>query len=576
MRYSHVWEVLGLLAGRQEPPVDVGAFARLPPAAKSGGMVAAANPDAVDAGLRVLRDGGDAVDAAIAVQLVLGLVEPQSSGIGGGAWLVRYDNASQRVAVYDGRETAPAAANESMFLGAGGEPLPIRDAWRSGRAIGVPGVVSMLASAHEDHGRRPWAELFDAATRLASDGFSVAKRLHDSTNMMKSSFQSSEETRAAAKYLYDANGGIFPVGHRLKNQAYAETMRSLARDWRSFYGGELAAAVVATAREDPSPSAMAVEDLARYKAMRRRPLCPPYRGFQVCSAPPPSSGGVGLGEILGVLESFNMSAHGPESPEAWELFIEASRLAYADRDRYVADPAFAQVPVEGLLDRKYLAERAKLIDAHHAMLHAEAGTPPGAPSGPTSKDGTVEAGGTSHFVIVDGRGNVVSMTTSVARPFGSGRFVRGFFLNNQLSDFAFVPRDAEGRLHANAASPGKRPRSSMSPSVVLDGGGRFVLATGSPGGSAIVAYTAKSLVAMLDWGLSPQEAAALPNVVPLGDVVKTDADFNISIAAVLRKRGFVVEVGMDEKSGIHTIAVGPSGSLVGGADPRRDGVVGQL
>mmetsp|Transcript_60335 Transcript_60335/g.174128 ORF Transcript_60335/g.174128 Transcript_60335/m.174128 type:complete len:568 (-) Transcript_60335:69-1772(-) len=564
MRHAaHVaWELFGLFSG--------GAPLRVPDFDRGGGMIAAANPDAVEAGLAVLRAGGDAVDAAVAVQLVLGLVEPQSSGIGGGGVMVRYDNATGEVMTYDGRETAPSSATETMFLDSIGEPLSLKEAWRAGCAIGVPGLLSMLALAHGDHGRRQWAELFQPAILLADGGFRVAERFRLNTEISKH-FIGSQETQAAAAYLFNRNGTSHRVGHKLRNPDYARSLRSFAKDWRSFYRGEIAEAMVAAAREAPLPGGLSLADLAGYKAVRRRALCPPYRGFKVCSVPPPSSGGVALGQLLGILDGFDLAALGPSDAEAWRLFIEASRLAYADRDHYVGDPAFAPVPVDGLLNPRYLAQRAELARLRRAMPHVEAGEPPGAPL--RAKDGTPDATGTTHFVIVDARGNVVSMTTSVARAFGSGRMVHGFFLNNQLSDFAFVARAESGQLAANAAASGKRPRSSMSPAIVLDGHNRFVLATGSPGGSSIVAYTAKTIVAMLDWGLTPQEAAALPNVVAHGDVVKVEAAFNRTLVDILRSCGFFVESAMAEKSGIHIVAAGPQGRLVGGADPRRDGVV---
>ena len=536
------------------------------------GMVAAAHPDAVEAGLEILRAGGDAVDAAIAVQAVLSLVEPQSSGIGGGAFMVRHDAASGETIVYDGRETAPASASEDLFLNADGEPLGFVEAWRSGRSTGAPGVIAMFALAHEEHGARPWADAFQPAIELAESGFEVAPRLHNIAGRM-AQFTDIEETGDAAAYLFDENGSPFPVGHELTNPAYAQTLRSVAEDWRNFYTGEIAEAIVAAVNEDPLPGALGLDDLSGYEAERHEALCSGYRGYSICSAPPPSSGGVALGMILGILERFSMADAGPDTVDGWALFIEASRLAYADRDHYVGDPAFADVPVEGLLDGVYLSERAGLIDLQQAIAEAEPGVPPGAPNPP--EDVTEDSPGTSHFVVVDADGDVVSMTSSVESPFGSGRMAGGFFLNNQLTDFAFEARDEDGRLRPNAVAPGKRPRSSMSPTIVLDGEGEFVLATGSPGGNSIIAYTAKTLVAMLDWGLSPQQAADLPNVVARGDVVNVEEGFDPDIMEGLRSRGFEIEGGRGENSGIHIVRVGEDGELVGAADPRRDGTVGR-
>jgi gamma-glutamyltranspeptidase/glutathione hydrolase len=517
----------------------------------------------------VLRAGGDAVDAAIAVQTVLSLVEPQSSGIGGGAFMVRYDAGTGETTVYDGRETAPAAAGEDLFLDENGDPLGFIEAWRSGLSTGAPGVIAMLAMAHEDHGQTPWADAFQPAIALAEDGFEVAPRLNGIAQRM-AQFTDIEENGAAADYLFDETGAAWPVGHVLTNPDYAATLRAVAEDWRNFYTGEIAQEIVAAVAESPRPGLLSLDDLAAYEPNRHEALCSPYRGYSVCSAPPPSSGGVAIGMILSMLERFDLSQTGPDTVEGWHLFIEASRLAYADRDHYVGDPAFAEVPVEGLLDRVYLSERAGLIDLDQAIPEAVHGTPPGAPAQP--EDVTEDAPGTSHFVVVDGDGDVVSITTTVESPFGSGRMTGGFFLNNQLTDFARDPRDEAGRLLPNAPAPGKRPRSSMSPTIVLDENGDFVFATGSPGGNSIIAYVAKTLVAMIDWGMSPQEAAALPNVVARGDVVNIERGFDDAMLAELEARGFTIEGGRGENSGIHIVRVTEDGSLEGGADPRRDGV----
>lgn len=538
----------------------------------SGGMVAAAHPDAVEAGLEVLRQGGDAVDAAIAVQTVLSLVEPQSSGIGGGAFMVRYDAATGQTTVYDGRETAPSGADENLFIGPDGAPLGFRTAWRSGLSTGAPGVIAMLAMAHADHGQIPWATAFEPAIGLAENGFEVAPRLSSIAQRMAQATDM-EETGAAAHYLFDDSGAAWPVGHVLTNPDYAQTLRAVGEDWRNFYTGEIAEAIVDAVSAEPYPGRLSLEDLAAYEPARRNALCSPYRDFTVCSAPPPSSGGVAMGMILGILERFDLSEHGPDTADGWHLFIEASRLAYADRDHYVGDAAFADVPVEGLLDRVYLSERAGLIRLDASISQAVHGVPPGAPNPPA--DTTDDAPGTSHFVVVDGDGDVVSMTTSVESPFGSGRMAGGFFLNNQLTDFAFEARDGDGRLRPNAVAAGKRPRSSMSPTIVLDESGDFLLATGSPGGNSIIGYTAKTLVAMLDWGLSPQEATDLPNVVARGDVVRIEEGFDPALLEALRARGFQIEGGRGEISGIHIIAAGADGDLIGAADPRRDGAVGR-
>lgn len=566
--------ILALAACAQDPAAtsNDAPDAADPPApepAPISGMVAAAHPDAVEAGLQALRAGGDAVDAAIAVQTVLSLVEPQSSGIAGGAFMVRYDAETGAVTVFDGRETAPAAADEALFLDSDGEPLPYLQAWRSGLSTGTPGAIAMLAMAHDEHGALPWAAGFDHAIELAETGFEVAPRLSDISTRM-AQFTDIEEVGTASEYLFDEDGQAWPVGHTLTNPAYASSLRTIAEDWRNFYTGSIAEAIVAAVSESPRPGTLTLADLAAYEPVRRDAICTPYRAYQLCSAPPPSSGGVAMGSIFGMLETFDMSATGPETADGWALFIEASRLAYADRDRYVGDADFVAVPVAGLVDRAYLAERASLIDPSNAIETAQAGVPPGAEAQP--EDTTEDAPGTSHFVVMDRDGDVVSMTTTVESPFGSGRMAGGFFLNNQLTDFARDPRDEAGRLLPNAPAPGKRPRSSMSPTIVLDEDGGFVLATGSPGGNSIIAYTAKTLVAMLDWGLSPQDAAALPNVVARGDVVRIEEGFDPEILAELERRGFTVEGGRGENSGIHIIRRLEDGTLVGGADPRRDGI----
>lgn len=538
------------------------------PAAEA--MVAAAHPLAVEAGLEALRRGGDAVDAAIAVQVVLGLVEPQSSGIAGGAFLVRYDAQSGAITVYDGRETAPAGATPDMWLDENGEPYGFLQAWQSGRSTGVPGVMAMLAMAHEDHGRLGWAEGFEAGIDIAEEGFPVSPRLSALADRVRPISQLSRR-EPARSYFYDQEGNAWPEGHILTNPAYAQTLRAVAADWRNFYTGEIAEQIVALSREEPLGGTLTLEDLANYTPVRREVICVPYRVWQVCSAPPPSSGAIAVGAIMTLLEGFDMSAHGPDSVEGWHLFIEASRLAYADRDQYVGDADFADVPVAGLLNRDYLATRRELISLDTAIPAISHGTPPGAPS--VAADTTPDNPGTTHFTIRDTFGNVVSMTTTVEAGFGNNRMTEGgFLLNNQLTDFAFVPVDADGRAHPNAVQAGKRPRSSMSPTIVLDADGDFVLATGSPGGNSIIAYTAKTLVAMLDWDMSAQEAAALPNVVARGDVVSIESGFDPAILEGLRVLGHRIRGEQGENSGIHIIRLLEDGSLDGGADPRREGV----
>lgn len=534
------------------------------PATAGQAMVAAANPMAVDAGLEVLRAGGSAVDAAVAVQAVLGLVEPQSSGLGGGAFLLHYDAQTRRLAAYDGRETAPAAAGPDLFL-KDGKPMDRTAAILSGRSTGAPGAVAMLGLAHAEHGKRPWPSLFERAVRLADDGFVVPPRLGRAAN--GNSAQS--KTPDATAYFTRPDGRRIAQGDTLKNPAYAASLRAIAANGpRALLEGPLAEAIVERIRAGPDGGALTLADLKAYQPVKREALCRSWRAHIVC-APPPPSGGLALVQLILMLERTDIAERGPTDPQAWYTFAEASRRMYADRDQYVGDPAFVSVPVEGLLDPAYVAARANTIGAK-AGPPPGPGTPPGAPA--LASDRTREPAGTTHFVIVDAEGDVVSMTTTVESIFGSGRMVGGFFLNNQLTDFSFNPADPSGRAAANAVGPGKRPRSSMSPVIVLDRDRRFVAAVGSPGGPAILAYVGKALVGMFDWKLSPQEAIALPNLIAAGSRTVGEVDkLPPGVAEGLAERGVTVRAGGGEDSGLHAIAV-QDGRLVGAADPRRDGV----
>ena len=531
-------------------------------------MVAAANPLAVEAGLEALRNGGDAVDAAIAVQSVLGLVEPQSSGLGGGAFMLYYDAQSGELTVYDGRETAPAAAGPDLFIDENGEPLSFFDAVFSGHSVGVPGAIAMLALAHEDHGELPWADGFAEAEELAENGFEVSPRLAGLIAAVAPRTPL-DEWPATRAYFFDEDGNPLPAGHLLRNPEYAATARALGENWRALYEGPIAEAIVAAVHEGPRPGTLTLDDLAGYHAVRRHALCRPYRVWTVCGAPPPASGGISVNEILGLLEPYAMRETGPDTVEGWRRFIEASRLAYADRDAYVGDTDFVQVPVAGLLDADYITTRAALIDRDTAMPTVLPGVPEGVEQ--PGADATADVPGTSHFVIVDSDGDVVSMTTTVESIFGSHRMAGGFLLNNQLTDFSRDPRGPDGRLVPNAPDGGKRPRSSMSPTIVFDNTGAFVLATGSPGGSSIIAYTTKTIVGMLDWGLTPQEAIDLPNVVARGDVVRIEDGMDPAILDGLGALGFVLDANRGENSGLHIVRQLEDGTLVGGADPRREG-----
>jgi len=531
------------------------------------GMVAAANPLAVEAGLRVLRDGGSAVDAAVAIQAVLGLVEPQSSGLGGGSFLVFYDAKTGKVTAYDGRETAPAGAGPDMFLGADGKPLPFLTALMSGRSSGVPGAVAMLSMAQKEHGKVAWNTLFKDAERLADDGFIVSPRL---AGMIASTRAPQASAPDAVKYFTKPDGTRYQAGDRLKNPAYAETVRKIAAEGpAALLEGPIAQAIVDRLHQGDLPSSITLEDLKSYKPRAAQALCRPWKVYTVC-VPNPQSSGLAVIQALQMLEHTDIGKRGPTDPVAWTLLAQAERVMYADRDRYVGDPAFVTVPVDGLLDPKYVAQRAKLITPT-AGEAPPFGHPKGAPK--VGVDMTKEPGGTTHLVVVDTAGNVVSMTTTVESIFGNGRMVGGFFLNNQLTDFSFSPKEKDGAPTANAIAAGKRPRSSMAPLIVLDKKGKLVAALGSPGGNAILSYNLKAMVGLFYWNLNMQQAVSLPNVVARGDTFSGDADgFGPEMLTALNARGVNIKVGQIEGSGLHGVIVRPGGILEGGADPRREGV----
>jgi gamma-glutamyltranspeptidase/glutathione hydrolase len=529
------------------------------------GMVVAANPLAAQAGLEVLKAGGDAADAAVAIQAVLGLVEPQSSGVGGGAFMTFYDAKTGKVTAYNGREAAPAKAGPDFFLGSDGKPMPFFQGILSGKSTGPPGAIALLGLAHDQHGRLPWRQLFGGAERLAENGFAVSPRLQGFINAPVP--QASQPDALA--YFTKPDGTKYKAGDILKNPAYAKTLKALAEGGsRALYEGPLADDIAARVQKDPG-GVLTVADLRAYHAKATDALCRPYRIYVVC-VPPSPSGGVGLLEMLGLLARTDIDKRGPADPKAWLELAEAQRLAYADRDRYLGDPDFITEPTAGLLSDAYLDQRAKLI-GDKAGPAPMPGNPPGAPA--AGADATREPGGTSHFVVVDRQGNVASMTTSVESIFGSGRMVDGFFLNNQLTDFSFSPRDAAGRPAANAVAAGKRPRSAMTPVIVLDRSGALVAALGSPGGGAILAYNLKTLVGVLDWKLTMQQAIALPNLIAQGDRFNGEMDkFAPGVVQGLSGMGVNVTAGRAENSGLHGVIV-RGGSLQGGADPRREGVV---
>jgi gamma-glutamyltranspeptidase/glutathione hydrolase len=532
-------------------------------------MVAAANPLAAEAGLEMLRAGGSAVDAAIAVQMVLGLVEPESSGIGGGAFLLVYNPNTKQTTGFDGREVAPASARPDMFLGPGGKPRTKPEAIPGGLSVGIPGVVAMLEMAHDKYGKLPWAKLFQPAIKLADNGFPVGPKLARTIR----GFTRGANMPDIKAHFYHPDGMPLAEGEIYKNPEYAEVLRLIAAGGaKAFYTGEIAQAIVDKVQHAPvNQGGMTLEDLAGFKALERPPVCGDYRIWHLCSMGPPSSGGIAIVQILGMLQHFPSSQLQPNSLSEAHLFTQASRLAYADRAKYVGDTAFVQVPITGLLDKDYIASRAALIDPAKDMGTAQAGDPPQKRAEYAPQRSPV-LHGTSHMTIVDKNGQVISMTTSVESVFGAEVMVKGFFLNNTLTDFSLDPV-LDGKPVANAPAPGKRPLSAMSPTIVFDKEGKFLLSVGSPGGPAIIDYVTQSLIAMLDGGLTPAQAIALPRQLNLNGPTRLEkSPENDALAPQLTAMGHTVTVVAGEGSGLHGIKR-VKGGYIGGADPRRDGVV---
>ena len=548
-------------------------------------MAAAANPLAAAAGREMLRQGGSAIDAAIAMQAVLTLVEPQSSGIGGGALIVLWDG--KNVRTYDGRETAPAGATEKLFLQADGQPMPFSQAQIGGRSVGTPGVLRALELAHQKHGRLPWAKLFEPAIQLAEQGFAISPRLHQLI-ASDSSMQRSPDMMA---YFLNADGSPKAVGTLLKNPALAAALKRIAKEGPdALYKGPIAEEIVAKVQGHKNPGSLSLNDLQGYQAKERAPLCTDYKRWQVCGMPPPSSGGIAVAQILGTLQALesrdprlalapltplktNKPAGIEPAPEAVHLISEAERLAYADRAQYVADTDFVPVPVKGLVDPAYLASRAALI-GDRSMGSAKPGTPPGIQVA-YAPDRSPLRISTSQVVAVDDQGGAVSMTTTVEAAFGSHLMVQGFLLNNQMTDFSFIPEE-NGQKVANRVEPGKRPRSSMAPTLIFDRqSGEFLATVGSPGGSQIIEYVAKSTIGLLDWNLDPQAAISLPNFGSRnGPTELEQGQFSPALIQALKDKGHAVNE-IDMTSGTQAIvrvkdAQGKA-SLAGGADPRREG-----
>lgn len=550
--------------------------------------VASANPLASQAGLEILQAGGSAVDAAIAVQMVLGLVEPQSSGIGGGAFLLHTNGAglTRRIQAFDGRETAPAGADESLFLNAQGQPLPFFDAVVGGRSVGTPGVLKMLAMAHQQHGKLPWARLFEPAIHLARNGFAISPRLH--TSLLADAYLKLDPSARA--YFYQADGVPHPIGYVLRNPELADVMQRIAKEGVNvFYKGDVAQAIVEKVQQHPkNPGRLRLQDLAQYQAKEREALCFDHavraRVFEICGFPPPSSGAIAVGQILGLLQHAPNALKAPIQGELnadWlHDYAQASRLAYADRAQYVADPDFVEAPAGdwlSLLSPAYLKLRAQLMGPI-SLKQTPAGIPLGAQKSAYAPMPDQAEFGTSHISIVDAYGNALAMTTTIENAFGARQMVRGFLLNNELTDFSFAPRDAQGRPIANRVQANKRPRSSMSPTLVFDKTtGELLMSTGSPGGDMIIHFTTKTLIGVLHWGMTPQQAIDLPNFGALGDpMVVEERRFSADTLQSLRARGAEVRE-LALTSGLQAIVkrpmVGHSNNWISGTDPRREGVV---
>jgi gamma-glutamyltranspeptidase/glutathione hydrolase len=556
-----------LLDPRSQPEASTGSDAHALATAKRH-MVSAANAIAAAAGREMLRAGGSAIDAAIATQLVLNIVEPQSSGIGGGAFILYWDKAKSELKVYDGRETAPASARPDRFL-VDGKPMAFDRAVLSGLSIGVPGVVRLLEDVHRQHGKLPWAQLFEPAIRIAENGFEISQRLH----LLLRLDGPASFVPAARRYFFTDGGSALPIGHRLKNPEFAATLRSIAAGGaNAFYEGPIAQAIVdAVAAAPIPPGGMTLDDLKGYTVKERAPLCVAYRGHEVCGVGPPSSGGPTVAQTLKLVEPFDLGK-GPDAAlgaHALHLIAEAEKLAYADRNKFIGDPDFVAVP-DGLLDDGYVAQRRALIDPLRAADKPKAGEPPGLKRQSFGADATIERAGTSHISIIDDDGNAVSMTTTIEGGFGSHNWAAGFLLNNELTDFSFTPVDAAGQPAANAVAPGKRPRSSMAPTIVFDSARNVEAVLGSPGGSRIILYVVKTLVALLDWGLDAQQAADLINFGSQGSGFEIELDWSaVRLGLALRPLGHRIVPSL-MNSGIH-IVTRRDGHLEGAADARREG-----
>ncbi|PSW55825.1 gamma-glutamyltransferase [Photobacterium leiognathi] len=532
-------------------------------------MIATANKYASEAGADILSKGGSAVDAMITAQLVLGLVEPQSSGIGGGGFLVYWDNDNNQMTTFDGRETAPFAATPRLFQDNQGKPLKFYDAVVGGRSVGTPGTIKLLWRSHEQYGKLAWKSLFLPAIKLAKDGFIVSPRL---AAMIEKDANNLSRYPATKAYFFDNDGNPIKAGTKLTNPAYANTLLQIA-DYgpKAFYQGDIARDIVATVQQaEGNPGVLNTMDLASYSVKQREPICAPYRQYKVCGMGPPSSGALTLGQILAMLNHYPLAKLGADNVESWRLIGDASRLAFADRDRYMADSDYVPMPTRGLLDPAYLAQRAALLQGKQALTKVEPGSPPWNHAQKQTSDEALELPSTTHLSIVDEEGNVVSLTSTIENSFGSRLMVRGFLLNNELTDFSFRSQ-IDGVPVANRIEPGKRPRSSMTPTIVMKDN-QPVLTIGSPGGSQIIGYVAKTLVAYLDWGMDLQQAINLPNMNNRFGTFELEQNTAATAwAPKLEKLGYKTQI-KDLNSGIQAISIAPE-LLTGAADPRREGKV---
>ena len=532
-------------------------------------MIASANPYASEAGAEMLRKGGNAIDAMVATQLVLGLVEPQSSGIGGGAFLVYWDAKKNALTTFDGRETAPLEVTPQLFQDKNGEPLKFYDAVVGGRSVGTPGTVKLMWDTHQKLGKLDWKTLLEPAIKLAKNGFTVSPRL---ATLVDNDQEFLQRSPAAKAYFFNKNGSPIKAGQQLKNPDYAKTLQAISEQGaKAFYQGKIAQDIVNTVRNETSnPGVLNLIDFTAYQVKEREPVCAPYRQYAICGMGPPSSGALALGQIMGVLSHYPISEMGKDNVQSWRLLGDASRLAFADRGKYMADSDYVPMPTQGLLDKEYLEKRAELLKGKTALTKISAGSPPWSHANNYALDEAIELPSTSHFSIVDKDRNVVSITTTIENGFGSRLMVGGFLLNNELTDFSFRSH-VDGVPIANRIEPGKRPRSSMAPTIVMEDNKPY-MAIGSPGGSQIIGYVAKTLVAHLDWGLNLQQAIDLPNMNNRFGAFEIEKDTTAEAwVPKLEKLGFKAQV-KELNSGVQAIKL-QGDSLVGAADPRREGKV---